>query len=120
MILLADGDVYTRGETHRFFGAPAEFPIGPALLARRAAVPIVHAYTVRESGGGDRIVFESTDRPDFSRRVGEDVSRMTEGVVRALERAVAAHVTQWSIFRPLVACGGDSESAAASAETHAA
>lgn len=103
VILLADGDVYARGETLRFFGAPAEFPVGPALLARRADVPIVHAYTIRERDGGERIVFESVDRPDRSRPAAEDVSRMTEGVVRALERAVAAHVTQWCIFRPLVA-----------------
>ncbi len=120
VILLADGDVYTRGESHRFFGALAEFPVGPALLARRAGVPIVHAYTVREPDGGERIVFESIDRPDFTRRVAEDVSRMTEGVVRALERAVAAHVTQWCIFRPLVGSGGDSEAAVVPAETHAA
>ena len=120
VILLADGDVYRRGETHRFFGAPAEFPVGPALLARRADVPIVHAYTIRDRDGCEQIVFESTDRPDFTRRVAEDVSRMTEGVVRALERAVAAHVTQWCIFRPLVGSGGDTEAAALPAETHAA
>lgn len=120
VILLADGDVYTRGETHRFFGAPASFPVGPALLARRADVPIVHAYTVRERDGGERIVFESTDRPDLTRRVAEDVSRLTEGVVRALERAVAAHVTQWCIFRPLVGSGAGSEADIVPAETHAA
>ncbi|HEU4724697.1 MAG TPA: lysophospholipid acyltransferase family protein, partial [Candidatus Eisenbacteria bacterium] len=88
VILLADGDVYTRGETRRFFGAPVEFPVGPALLARRAGVSIVHAYTAREAGGGERIVFESVDHPNRSRPLAEDLSRLTEGVVRALERAV--------------------------------
>lgn len=122
VVLLADGDVSTRGGSVRFFGATAEFPVGPALLSRRAGVPIVHAYAVRERDGGQRIVFESVDRPDRSRPVAEDVARLTEGVVRALERAVAANVTQWCIFRPLVGVGAGSEpdAAAATIATHAA
>jgi KDO2-lipid IV(A) lauroyltransferase len=120
VILLADGDVYTRGETFRFFGAPAEFPVGPALLARRANAPLVHAYTVREPDGTERIVFESDDRPDRSRPVAEDVSHLTEGVVRALERAVASHVTQWCIFRPLIGVTGETEANPSRVVTHAA
>lgn len=120
VVLLADGDVFARGGSVRFFGALAEFPLGPALLARRAAVPIVHAYAVRESDGGQRIVFESVDRPDRSRPVAEDVMRLTEGMVRALERAIAANVTQWCIFRPLVGSGSETDAAAAPMVTHAA
>lgn len=120
VVLLADGDVFARGGLFRFFGAPAEFPLGPALLARRAGVPIVHAYTVRERDGGQRIVFESVDRPDRSRPVAEDVTRLTEGVVRALERAIAANVTQWCVFRPLVGAGSELDAATAPIATHAA
>ena len=120
MVLLADGDVHARGGTFRFFGAPAEFPVGPALLSRRAGVPLVHAYAVRERDGGERIVFESVDRPDRTRPVAEDVARLTEGVVRALERAVAANLTQWCIFRPLVGAGSEPDAAAAPVATHAA
>jgi len=102
VLLLADGDVYARGLPVRLFGAPASLPVGPALLARRAGAPIVHAYALRERDGSHRIVFESTDRPDRARSVSEDVARLTEGVARSLERAIAANVTQWCIFRPLL------------------
>ncbi|MEK7348902.1 MAG: lysophospholipid acyltransferase family protein [Candidatus Eisenbacteria bacterium] len=120
VVLLADGDVFARGGLFRFFGAPAEFPVGPALLARRAGVAIVHAYAVRECDGRQRIVFESVDRPDRSRPVAEDVTRLTEGMVRALERAIAANVTQWCIFRPLVGASSEPDAAIAPIATHAA
>jgi KDO2-lipid IV(A) lauroyltransferase len=119
VVLLADGDVFAGGETVRFFGVPAEFPVGPALLSRRADVPIVHAYAVRERDGAERIVFESVDRPDRCRPIAEDVARLTEGVVRSLERAIAANVTQWCIFRPFVGTGSEPGAAAAAIATHA-
>lgn len=102
VLLLADGDVFARGIPVRLFGAPATLPAGPALLARRAGAPIVHAFAARDSDGGDRMTFESTVHPDFERPVKDDVARLTESVARALERAVAAHLTQWCIFRPMV------------------
>ncbi len=120
VVLLADGDVFARGETFLFFGAPAEFPLGPALLSRRAGAPLVHAYAIRERDRGQRIVFESVDRPDPTRPVAEDVIRLTEGVVRALERAVAANVTQWCIFRPLVGVTSEAGAEPAPRATHAA
>ncbi|HET9952515.1 MAG TPA: lysophospholipid acyltransferase family protein [Candidatus Eisenbacteria bacterium] len=120
VILLADGDVYARGIPVRLFGAPSVLPAGPALLARRADAPIVHAFTVRESGGAHRIVFESAERPDRALAVADDVARLTEGVARALERAVAANITQWCIFRPMVAPDGEPAAAARGVVTHAA
>jgi len=120
VILLADGDVFARGIPVRLFGAPAVLPAGPALLARRAIAPIVHAHTVREPGGAHRIVFESADRPDRGRAVADDVARLTEGVARALERAVAANIAQWCIFRPMVAPDGVPSEAAGGIVTHAA
>lgn len=120
VLLLADGDVYARGIAVRLFGAPARLPAGPALLARRANAPIVHAYTVRDRGGAHRIVFESSERPDRALAVADDVRRLTEGVARALERAVAANVTQWCIFRPMVAPDGAPSAAANGIVPHAA
>ena len=120
VVLLADGDVYARGIAVRLFGAPARLPAGPALLARRANAPIVHAFTARDGGGAPRIVFESSDRPDRALAVADDVARLTDGVARALERAVAANVSQWCIFRPLVAADGEPSPAARGAVPHAA
>ncbi|HSQ60033.1 MAG TPA: lysophospholipid acyltransferase family protein, partial [Acidobacteriota bacterium] len=101
VVLLADGDVHRRSRLARLFGAPCAIPVGPALLARRAGAPIVHAHASRDADGRHRIAFDSTDRPDRALAVAADVARMTEGVARALERAIAAHLTEWCIFRPL-------------------
>jgi KDO2-lipid IV(A) lauroyltransferase len=100
VLLLADGDVFTRAMPFRFFGVPTPIPVGPALLARRTGAPIVHGYTVRD-GGGDRVVFESVDHPDRSLGLDADLRRLTEGVAGAMECAIAGHVPQWCIFRPL-------------------
>jgi phosphatidylinositol dimannoside acyltransferase len=120
VLLLADGDVYARGVPARLFGAGVELPPGPALLARRAGAPIVHAHAVRERDGSHRIVFESVDHPDRSLAVADDVARLTEGVARALERVIAANVTQWCIFRPLLAAPREASQRSARALTHAA
>jgi lauroyl/myristoyl acyltransferase len=103
VVLLADGDVHRRSRSVRLFGAPCSIPVGPALLARRAGAPIVHAHAARDDRdhARDRISFDSSDRPDRALSVAADVARMTEGVARALERAIAAHLTEWCIFRPL-------------------
>ena len=101
--LLADGDVYSRALPLRFFGAPTPIPTGPALLARRANAPIVHVYCVRERQGRDCLHVDSLDYPDRALSLADDVARMTEGVARAMERAIAGHVRQWCIFRPLAA-----------------
>jgi len=120
VLLLADGDVYARGVPARLFGASVELPPGPALLARRAGAPVVHAHAIRERDGSHRIVFDSTDHPDRSLTVADDVARLTEGVARSLERAIAANVTQWCIFRPLLAGAPEASARTARALSHAA
>lgn len=102
VLLLADGDVFSRGIDVTLFGATATLPAGPALLARRANAPIVHAYTVPDADGVHRVVFDSVDHPDRAAAVADDVARLTDGVARSLERVVAANITRWCIFRPLV------------------
>ncbi len=119
VVLLADGDVARRSIPVRFFGAAARLPAGPALLARRARAPIVHAYATREPGAAARIVFDSSDAPDPSLPLDRDLARLTEGVARALERAIAARPEEWCIFRPF-ADRVAAPPAAARVEAHAA
>jgi KDO2-lipid IV(A) lauroyltransferase len=119
VVLLADGDVRTRSVPIRFFGAPTPMPLGPANLARRAGAPIVHAYTIRD-GDGDLVVFESVDAPDPRRAHAEDLARLTEGMARAMERAIAAHPAEWCIFRPLAAPASPEAHAAHAGPVHAA
>lgn len=113
VVLLVDGDVYTRGVPAAFFGRPVPFPAGPALLARRAGVPLLHAHTVR-TDDGHRIVFSGADRADRTLPLRRDVERLTARVAAAQERNIAAHVGQWCIFRPFfIPADGDAGADAA-------
>jgi KDO2-lipid IV(A) lauroyltransferase len=99
--LLVDGDVATRALPARFFGQEVPFPIGPALLARRSGSALLHGHAERT--GPDRLLvsFDGLDRPDRALTVAEDLRRLTARVAAAQERNIAAHLTQWCIFRPL-------------------
>lgn len=99
--LLVDGDVYSRSLPTDFFGRRVAFPAGPAILARRARVPIIPAHAVRGADGDHEFRFVGFDEPDYSLPLHEDLCRLTEGVAHAQERSIAAHVTQWCIFRPI-------------------
>ena len=101
VVLLADGNVYSRSLPTIFFGRGMAFPAGPAILARRARVPILHAHAARGSDGGNQLCFEGMDTPDFTIPFSEDLLRLTGLVARSQERNIAEHVTQWGIFRPL-------------------
>ena len=99
--LLVDGDVYSRSLPADFFGRRVPFPAGPAILARRARVPILHGHAIRGANGHHEFSFDGSDEPDFGLPLHEDLCRLTAGVARTQERNIAAHVTQWCIFRPL-------------------
>lgn len=99
VILLVDGDVYTRGLPARFFGRAVRFPAGPALLARRAGVPLLHAHAAR-TRDAHRVVFDGVDLPDPALPLDRDLARLTSRVAEAQERNIAAHVGEWCIFRP--------------------
>ena len=99
--LMVDGDVFSRSLPTKFFGRRTPFPAGPAILARRARVPILHGHAVRTDPSGHHISFDGLDEPDLSLPLQEDLSRLTAGVARTQERNIAEHVTQWCIFRPL-------------------
>lgn len=101
VVLLVDGDVYSRSLPTSFFGRRIPFPAGPAILARRADVAIVHAHATRGTGGSHRVSFDGIDEPDPSLPLTEDLHRLTSLVARSQERNIAAHVSQWCIFRPL-------------------
>jgi phosphatidylinositol dimannoside acyltransferase len=101
LALLVDGDVYSRSLPAEFFGRRVAFPAGPAILARRARVAILHAHAERGPDGDHRFSFDGLDEPDFSLPLEDDLRRLTQGMARAQERNIAAHVGQWCIFRPI-------------------
>jgi Kdo2-lipid IVA lauroyltransferase/acyltransferase len=92
--LQGDRALGTRGDVSiPFFGRPALFPLGPFLLARAAAVPIVPAFCML---GRDHRYVVRIGLPITVER-GEE-----EGAARAwvglLEDVVREHPTQWFNF----------------------
>jgi len=80
-----------------FFGAPASFPLGPFILARAAAAPLIPVFIPRLGTRhyavriGDR--FSVPQDPPVLENVMDEVVRFFEGTVRA-------YPTQWFQFAP--------------------
>jgi KDO2-lipid IV(A) lauroyltransferase len=105
VVLLTDGDVFTRSLETEFFGRRVPFPTGPALLARRAGAALVHAHAERSASSDHVVAFDGIEWPEPTRSVKEDVRRMTRRVALYQERTITAHLDQWCIFRPLFSNG---------------
>ena len=100
VVLLADGDVFTRSLETEFFGRRVPLPVGPALLARRAKAPILFAHAGRRAAR-HLVSFDGMEAPDPELPVKEDLLRLTRLVAEQQERTIAAHLDTWCIFRPL-------------------
>jgi len=100
VVLLVDGDIHTRSIDAPFFGRSVPFPAGPAILARRARAPLVHAHAERAHDGTHWISFDALDEADPTLPLSADLRRLTARVAAVLEDTVAAHLTQWCVFRP--------------------
>ena len=101
VVLLTDGDVFVRSLETEFFGRRVRFPVGPALLARRSGAVLLHAHAERSASGGHVVAFDGTTLPRPELPLRQDLRRITQGMAEAQERAIAAHLDQWCIFRPL-------------------
>jgi KDO2-lipid IV(A) lauroyltransferase len=74
-----------------FLGKPARTPVGPALLARRARVPIIPMYVVRERDNNYRVVVE----PPLPKSTSRNVKQAVEEDTAAWSAAVARWVRRW-------------------------
>ena len=99
--LLTDGDTFARSLRAEFFGASVPFPIGPALLMRRAGAPLVHAHAERDARGDHVVCFDGVEWADRALPLRRDLRRITGLLVAAQERVIAARVEQWCLFRPV-------------------
>ncbi len=90
-----------RTEEVSLFGRPFHLPVGPAALARAAAVPIVPVFVFREG----RLAYRCRIRPAI--RVAQsgdrrrDVSEALQSFSVELEAAVRRDPHQWFCFRSL-------------------
>lgn len=89
--LLSDQDARRHGIFVDFFGTPASTFPGAGQFAYRAGCPIVFCYIVRKSDESHETVFLPPIKPDLSAGKEEEVRRLTEEHVKALEKAVTAY-----------------------------
>jgi KDO2-lipid IV(A) lauroyltransferase len=84
----------TRGdEAAAFFGSPAHFPLGPFVLARAAAVPVVPTFCLLGRTGRYTITVE----PPIGVPAGGERAALAAWVAR-LEAVVREHPEQWFNF----------------------
>jgi len=93
--ILIDQDTTVKGVMADFFGKKANTPAGPAILARRRAVPVVAYHIYRVSDWEHRIVarppFEIVQTDDISK----DIETNTEIFNSVIEQFIREHPEQW-------------------------
>lgn len=90
-----------RTESVELFGRPFDLPVGPAVLARVAGVPLMPIFVFREGRQHSRIVIRNVIEVDRSRDRGADVSAALGKVAANLEWAIRERPHQWFCFREL-------------------
>lgn len=94
--ILADQNIASLPSvTVDFLGRPARTPVGPALLARRARVPIIPMFVVRERDHTYRMVVERPVVPSGAKNVKQALAEDTEAWSKAVARWVRRYPEQW-------------------------
>jgi KDO2-lipid IV(A) lauroyltransferase len=96
--LVFDRDVAGGGRVIPFFGSPACFPDGYALLALRHGVPVLPSIIVREPDDSYAAYIEKPMLFQGNARNDEDVRRVMASVGVVAERFVARFLDQWVYF----------------------
>jgi lauroyl/myristoyl acyltransferase len=97
---LADRAVTGVGEHVRFFGRDALLPSAHVAIALRTGAALVPAFTWREDG----LLRARIEKPLELVSTGDRDADVRDGVRRfaeILERYVAAHPEQWTVFEPV-------------------
>ncbi|MBN2185486.1 MAG: lysophospholipid acyltransferase family protein [Candidatus Krumholzibacteriota bacterium] len=93
--LLSDQDARRHGIFVDFFGIPASTYPGAAQFAYRSGCPIIFCYIVRQDDESHETVFLPPIEVNQKADVDEEVMRLTEAHVRALEECVRKHPEQY-------------------------
>jgi lauroyl/myristoyl acyltransferase len=98
--ILADRAVTGTGETVEFFGRPALLPSAHVALALRTGAALVPAFAWREKG----LLVARIEEPLELVSTGDRDADVRAGVRRfaaVLERYIAEHPEQWTVFEPV-------------------
>jgi Kdo2-lipid IVA lauroyltransferase/acyltransferase len=91
--MLIDQDIKGASVFVPFFGRPAHTPVGAALLALRARVPLVTVFIEREPDG--RHLARVASVPTDVRRGREGVYELTARLTAAIEAQISRAPAQW-------------------------
>jgi len=92
---------WKEGVTVDFFGEPAPFPAGPALLALKTGAPIITGYAVVRP---DHTIEAFAEPPIFVEPTGNkeaDVQACMQKIARVLEGFISRYPEQWYMYRPM-------------------
>ena len=109
--MVADRDLTHNGRPMPFFGHPAPIPVGPALLAIEAGVPLFVGSVRRTKGRRYLARLVLVPAPETGTR-RERMTALTAGIVAEFEQVLAAAPEQWwggfhPIWPDLATGGGD-------------
>lgn len=83
------------------FGRPFPLPVGPAVLARTARVPILPVFALREGRRRFRLVFRPPIEVARTADRGADLEAAMGSVAGEIEYAIRRAPEQWFVFRSL-------------------
>ena len=97
--LVCDRDLAGTGVEVEFFGERTKLPGGPATLALRSGAPILPSAAYFDGEVGHRGVIGPPIAAERTRRLRDDVVRVTQTLTDELERLIARAPTQWHNFQ---------------------
>jgi len=96
--LMGDRDIGRSGVHVDFFGEPASFPAGPALLALSTDVPL-HPLTMWFDGEVTRgYIHDRIELPTAGERE-ENIRSITQELARGWESGIREHSTDWHMLQ---------------------
>jgi len=98
--LLCDRDIQGNGIPVTFFGETVTLPAGPATLALRTGATLVAAACYTGPGEDHFAVITPPIDTTRTRRLREDVTRVTQLVANELEGLIRRAPEQWHILQP--------------------
>ena len=98
--LLGDRDISHSGVTVDFFGEPAAFPAGPAMLASLTGAPLFPVTMHYEGSRAIAVVQDQIEVPQFLPK-NERIAYMTQEVARAFEVGIAQHPEDWHMLQKI-------------------
>jgi lauroyl/myristoyl acyltransferase len=98
--LLSDRDLTGDGVEVDFFGERTTLPAGPATLALRTGAALLPVAVYFEAGRNHRGVVRPPIVTARSRRLRDDIARITQALAREFEILIRVAPEQWHLLQP--------------------